>query len=340
MLLQLVRCLLFCSVCIFCMLCCSPQRLCLGDGEITSIAHLAEPVVDSTVSTDSTDFDTDSEEAITARKEHLQTSSETKKRRRQAILGTVENASRTRRLLQSQNTEPDNLRDYEDHTDYIDTAKIDEYEPSKLKRMVSITASRIHEHLKNALESNYGGSHHTILCAILRTKHGRYKKFCFCSHSVTAHPKSEEEIIEKIATKLGYDYIKTPPGHAEACFLQYILRRAQEHKTVGYYTHVAALGCSRPICRDCDKWLSLVLDQHDVSKPRVDGAQDYSKNLSVFDATIQMSCGTLLARANKALDVNMTAMCQQGRQANSSANSTEQFLKDAKNTDYAVSRLR
>ena len=109
---------------------------------------------------------------------------------------------------------------------------------------LAIDAKEIHE----AEEEN---SHTTIFCVALRDKDQYIKKFAYCNKKGVMGPRSRDK-----AKKLGYDVIKAERAHAEVQLLQHLLKR-QKH-----YTHIIAMGCSRPHCAECDALLRLFLGKH------------------------------------------------------------------------------
>ena len=94
----------------------------------------------------------------------------------------------------------------------------------------------------------------TIFCVALRDIHGHIKKFACCNSAVM--PPS----CRKQAESLGYAVIKAEKSHAEGQFLQFLYKRATINP--GLYTHVVAMGCSRPHCPECDLVLQLVLGRN------------------------------------------------------------------------------
>lgn len=171
------------------------------------------------------------------------------------------------------------------------------------------------------------GFHHTMLCVTLRTKHSKYRKFCFCNH--LENSKLIDKTIVQEAEKRGYAVIITPEGHAEASFLQYILARAQAEKTAGYYTHIVGLGCSRPICKDCDELLKRILNQNT--------SPDYSGALRTLNASGRITCHDILCHSDATGRYDLLNAVTQGRQQGTPE--PEGFLKFKQSGDYVISNL-
>ncbi|MCG8340959.1 MAG: hypothetical protein MI674_06860 [Cytophagales bacterium] len=117
--------------------------------------------------------------------------------------------------------------------------------PGKLKS----DAEEIHK-----LASNRPfGEFTTILCVALLQKEeedsGRraIKKFAFCNAEYF------NGRFRDSAESLHYHVVKAEQAHAEGELLQFLMTRT----TV--YTHVVAIGCSRPYCGECDVLLKLIL---------------------------------------------------------------------------------
>ncbi|MCG8340053.1 MAG: hypothetical protein MI674_02095 [Cytophagales bacterium] len=100
----------------------------------------------------------------------------------------------------------------------------------------------------------FAGSN-TILCAALLQKEGKQgkraiKKFVFCN---TIYMKGT---FKKKAESLHYHVVKAEQAHAEGEFVQFLMKRTIADPA---YTHVVAMGCSRPYCAECNVLLTLVL---------------------------------------------------------------------------------
>ncbi|MEM7055790.1 MAG: hypothetical protein AAF392_02820 [Bacteroidota bacterium] len=107
-------------------------------------------------------------------------------------------------------------------------------------------AKLIHESCKGDI------SRIVIFCVALRDKNEHIKKFAFHNSETVMSLGSRMQ-----AEALGYDVIQAGQSHAEGQFLQFLHNRDQ--KRPGLYTHIIAMGCSKPHCRECDCLLQLVL---------------------------------------------------------------------------------
>jgi hypothetical protein len=65
--------------------------------------------------------------------------------------------------------------------------------------------------------------------------------------------------LREKAQELGYEVIKAAQSHAEGQFIQFLRKRNKGNEQV--YTHIIAMGCSRPHCKECDLVLRLLLGE-------------------------------------------------------------------------------
>jgi len=104
--------------------------------------------------------------------------------------------------------------------------------------------------LLDLLPSDQSKTRTTYLCAALRDKHGYIKKFVFHNGEGLMPPA-----VRGKAHTLGYDIIQAEQSHAEGEFIQFLLHCHQVRPA--WYTHIMGIGCSRPICGECDHLFKL-----------------------------------------------------------------------------------
>jgi len=85
------------------------------------------------------------------------------------------------------------------------------------------------------------------------------------------------------AHALEYDVIQGKQSHAEGQLIQFLLDR--HRKRPGWYTHILGLGCSRPICAECDHLFKLFLgeDYQQVISSIYDRKGEITLNKSMID---------------------------------------------------------
>jgi hypothetical protein len=136
----------------------------------------------------------------------------------------------------------------------------------------------------------------TILCVALRQYDGRMKKFVFTNQlSVYQYPISNpskklfstKKTIKTIvgeAHQRGYHVIMAQQAHAEAEFIQFLQERPSR------YTHLIAMGCSRPHCEFCNEMLEKLMGKGVLNKISESGiGKSYDRWL------IPRACGHFLA---------------------------------------------
>lgn len=109
---------------------------------------------------------------------------------------------------------------------------------------------------------------------------------------------------------MGYECIKTPSGHAECCFCQFILNKKGDFVASDEYDRIVALGCSRIVCKDCDRWLSTILNGQSFVNidNKTSSKKDYSKNLAVWQTTRSIpSTALLYSGSDEESDLKTTA---------------------------------
>ena len=88
----------------------------------------------------------------------------------------------------------------------------------------------------------------TILCVALRDTYGNIKKFAFSNSELMPRGFLEQ------AEELDYAVIKAGHAQAEGQFLQFLYERQEQYTKL--YTHLVAMGCSRPHCPECHALLN------------------------------------------------------------------------------------
>lgn len=115
------------------------------------------------------------------------------------------------------------------------------------------TLARHAQEIHAALPQNKFAHHTTTLCVALKNSGNSIKKFAFCNNDLMP-PALRDKAEYK-----NYHVVRAEQAHAEGEFLQFLWKRQKQ--SLPEYTHIVAMGCSRPHCAECDVLLQLVLGQ-------------------------------------------------------------------------------
>lgn len=136
-------------------------------------------------------------------------------------------------------------------TKHQEKHEVDNY--AKYSESISpATLARHAQQIHTALPQNEFAHHTTTFCVALKSSDDSIKKFVFCNRDLMP-----PDLRRKAEYELGYHVARAGQAHAEGEFLQFLWKRRKQ--TPPLYTHIVAMGCSRPHCAECDVLLQLVL---------------------------------------------------------------------------------
>lgn len=169
-------------------------------------------------------------------------------------------------------------------------------------------ASSLVRDAKEIHESLDGDNYTTIFCVALRDGHGHIKKFAFHNSPDEMRPSRRKKLKD-----LGYDRIQSDQSHAEGQFLQFLFKREglkeREETEKAAYTHIIAMGCSRPHCVECDCLFRLILGKN---YSKLTAAAEPSGNPDVVTSNITANKFTLTKKRDYKILTGTAAVSKKG----------------------------